>query len=357
MLGGLRPAPARRDAARDLRRDPAALVRRPADARHRRRGDLDASARRRAAAAALRRQPVEAAARIGVLHRLEAVGGSGRAGAPVRADGHAAPVRRRRPVGLAPGPAVVHVRALLRRALHADRARAHARGARRALHPHRAREGSVGAARDPLARTAERDRAGRDDGGDGRRDGDRDRHVHRDGLRLAGARPDDDPRARRLQGYDLPVILAVTLVAARRSSCSTWLRTSSCSRSTRRSHGSAGAALSGSPAARREDPRRLADVPGAGRPRPRLVRRAAGARAPRARARGRPRGARSPRGRQAPLPRAAPAGRDAPRARRRLGALPRAGRACSRRRSTRRSSSRRTAATSATSAPCRASHA
>ena len=74
------------------------------------------------------------------------------------------PVRRRRAVGLAPGHAVVHVRALLRRALHADRARADAGGARGALGPHGAREGRVGVARHPRARAAERDRAGRDDG-------------------------------------------------------------------------------------------------------------------------------------------------------------------------------------------------
>ena len=51
-----------------------------------------------------------------------------------------------------------------------------------------------------VARAAERDRAGRDDGRDGRRDGDRGRDVHRDRLRPAGARPDADPGARRAAG-------------------------------------------------------------------------------------------------------------------------------------------------------------
>ena len=110
------------------------------------------------------------------------------------------PVRRRRAVGVASAPAVADVRAVLRRALHADRAGADARGARRAVGEDCAGEGRVGAPRDPRARAAQCDRAGRDDGRDGRRNGDRCRDVRRDRLRPAGARPDADPRARRPAG-------------------------------------------------------------------------------------------------------------------------------------------------------------
>ena len=203
-----------------------------------------------------------------------------------------------------------------------------------------------------VARAAQRDRARRDDGGDGRRDGDRDRDVHRDGLRpaglgrtmiralagFAGLRPAGDPRrhARRGGGDHRAQPGRRPRPARDRPDRRPQARRAACR---------------GSSAARREDPRRLADVPGAGRPRPRLVRRAAGARAPRARARGR----------RSRCSIAAPAAsaRFLELRRRVRGGARRptsSGRtsscrpACSRRRSTRRSSSRRTGATSATSA-------
>ncbi len=147
LIGGLRADPARRGSARRLRRDAPALVRRPVVGRARHRGDLDASARRRVAVAAVRRQPVETAPCFRLLHGREAVGTCRSGGRPFRTDGGAAPVRRRRPVGVALAAAVADVRAVLRRALHADRACAHARGARGTMGEDCACQGRIGGPR------------------------------------------------------------------------------------------------------------------------------------------------------------------------------------------------------------------
>ncbi len=167
--------------------------RRPAGARSLARRDLDAPARRRAAAAALRRQPLAPRARLRLLHLHRPVGGGAGAGGALRQRA----LRRAGRLGLAPGPAVGHLRALLRRPLPADDAGADARGARGALRPHGPRQGRLGADGDPQPRAPQRDRARRDDGRHGRGDGDRDRPLRRDGVRAAGPRADDDRRACR----------------------------------------------------------------------------------------------------------------------------------------------------------------
>ena len=197
----LRPAPARRDPARDVRRDAPALVLRPADARHRGRRDLDAPARRRPPPAALRRQPLEARCPRPATAPSRSRRRPRSSRCAVRADRHAAPVRRRRAVGAGTWSC---------------------RGSRSRSSSSRSTCGSCahGCSRCSTSRTSARraPRARRSSRvirshalrnaiapvvtmvGDGHRDGDRDRHVHRDGLRPAGARPHDDPRARRLRG-------------------------------------------------------------------------------------------------------------------------------------------------------------
>ena len=265
-------------------------------------------------------------------------------------------MRRRRPVGVAPDAPVAHVRALLRRAVHADRACAHARGARGTVGEDCSCQGRIGGTRHSLARAAKRDRADRDDGGDGCGHGDRGRHVRRDGLRPAGARQDDDPCARRPAGLRL----------TRDSRDHPRLRVGDHRAQPDRRPGAAGdrpdsrQALPdrhapGSPDVPCEDPDRLADVSGAGRPRPRCVRRAAGAGASRSRPRGRARRPRPACGRESALPRACGGACGLRPRRTSCGRTSWCRPGCSRPRSTHRSWSPRTAATCATSAPCRAS--
>jgi hypothetical protein len=79
----------------DGRGDPAALADRPAFACPIRRGDLHAPPRCGLATAALRREPVEAVARVRILHRQHAVESRDQGVGAVRVRGRAEAVRRR----------------------------------------------------------------------------------------------------------------------------------------------------------------------------------------------------------------------------------------------------------------------